>query len=251
MTDALEGVTGVEFGSFAAGPGIGKYLANFGARVIHVESVQRPDGLRTHYPPFKDDKAGLNRAGAFAFWNDSKYGVTLNLKHPQGLALAHQLVEKSDFVIENMRPGVMARLGLGYDELRKRNPRLVLLSTSNMGQTGPYADHPGFGSQLSSLSGFSELIGREDGPPLFIYGPYIDLIAVAYGGIAVLAALDHQRRTGEVLASIFRSTRRGFSSSQHHCSTSRPTATWQGATAIVTRSPSRTAATRVETDVGA
>ena len=197
MTDALEGVTGVEFGSFAAGPGIGKYLANFGARVIHVESAQRPDGLRTHYPPFKDDKAGLNRAGAFAFWNDSKYGVTLNLKHPQGLALAHQLVEKSDFVIENMRPGVMARLGLGYDELRKRNPRLVLLSTSNMGQTGPYADHPGFGSQLSSLSGFSELIGREDGPPLFIYGPYIDLIAVAYGGIAVLAALDHQRRTGE------------------------------------------------------
>ena len=92
MTDALEGVTGVEFGSFAAGPGIGKYLANFGARVVHVESAQRPDGLRTHYPPFKDDKAGLNRAGAFAFWNDSKYGVTLNLKHPQGLALAHQLV---------------------------------------------------------------------------------------------------------------------------------------------------------------
>ena len=197
MQDALEGVTGVEFGSFAAGPGIGKYLANFGARVIHVESAQRPDGLRTHYPPFKDDKVGLNRAGAFAFWNDSKYGVTLNLKHPQGLELAHRLVEKSDFVIENMRPGVMARLGFGYRQLRERNPRLVLLSTSNMGQTGPYADHPGFGSQLSSLSGFSELIGRADGPPLFIYGPFIDLIAVAFGGIAVLAALDHQRRTGE------------------------------------------------------
>jgi crotonobetainyl-CoA:carnitine CoA-transferase CaiB-like acyl-CoA transferase len=66
-----------------------------------------------------------------------------------------------------------------------------------MGQTGPYAAHPGFGSQLSSLAGFSELIGRTDGPPLFIYGPFIDLIAVAFGGIAVLAALDHQRRTGE------------------------------------------------------
>lgn len=195
--DALEGVTGVEFGSFAAGPGIGKYLANFGARVIHVESAKRPDGLRTHYPPFKDNKAGVNRAGAFAFWNDSKYGVTLDLKRPEGLQLALRLVEKSDFVIENMRPGVMGRLGLGYEDLKKRNPRLVLLSTSNMGQTGPYADHPGFGSQLSSLSGFSELMGRADGPPLFTYGPYIDLIAVAYGGIALLAALDHQRRTGE------------------------------------------------------
>src|SRR3972149_10561496 len=123
MQDALEGVTGVEFGSFAAGPGIGKYLANFGARVIHVESAQRPDGLRTHYPPLQDDKVGLTRAGAFAFWNDSKYGVTLNLKHPQGLELAHRLVEKSDFVIENMRPGVMASLGLGYRRRRAARHR--------------------------------------------------------------------------------------------------------------------------------
>jgi len=197
MSDALEQIKVIEFGGYAAGPCIGKYLANFGARVIHVESQQRPDGFRLQYPPYKDGKVGLNRSGCFALFNDSKYGVTLNLKHPEGLELAHRLVDWSDIVIENMRPGVMARLGLGYEALREHKPELIMLSTSNLGQTGPHATHPGFGSQLSSLSGFTHLIGGPDGPPHFLYGPYIDFIAVAYGGIAVLAALDHRRRTGE------------------------------------------------------
>jgi benzylsuccinate CoA-transferase BbsF subunit len=195
--EALEGVTVVEFGAYAAGPAIGKYLANFGARVIHVESRQRPDGFRLQYPPFRDNRPGLNRSGCFAFFNDSKYGVTLNLKHPRGLELALALIDRADIVIENMRPGVMARLGLGPDRLLARRPGLIVLSTTNMGQSGPYARHPGFGSQLSSLSGFTALIGRPDGPPQLLYGPYIDLIAVAYGGCAVLAALDRRRRTGK------------------------------------------------------
>ncbi len=195
--DALANVKVVEFGAYAAGPCISKYLANFGARVVHVESQQRPDGFRLQYPPFKDDRVGLNRSGCFAFFNDSKRGVTLDLKNPAGLKLAHRLVQWSDIVIENMRPGVMARLGLDHASLSKAKPELVMLSTSNMGQTGPHATHPGFGSQLSSLSGFTHLIGEPDGPPYFLYGPYIDFIAVAFGGIAVLAALDHRRRTGE------------------------------------------------------
>ncbi len=195
--DALEGVTVVEFGGYAAGPAIGKYLANFGARVIHVESENRPDGFRLQYPPFKDHKLGLNRSGCFSFFNDSKYGVTIDLKSAEGRELVLKLIENASIVIENMRPGVMQRLGLGFEILRQRNPDLVMLSTSNMGQTGPQAEHPGFGSQLSSLSGFTELIGAADGPPSLLYGPYIDLIAVAYGGAAVLAALDYAQRTGE------------------------------------------------------
>ena len=197
MKDALEQVKVLEFGAYAAGPCIGKYLANFGAEVVHVESARRPDGFRLQYPPYKDGQVGLNRSGCFAFFNDSKYGVTLDLKHPRGLELAHRLVAWSDIVIENMRPGVMERLGLGYGTLREHKPGLVMLSTSNMGQTGPHASHPGFGSQLSSLSGFTHLIGEPGGPPNFLYGPYIDFIAVAYGGISVLAALDYRRRTGE------------------------------------------------------
>lgn len=197
MKDALEQVRIVEFGGYAAGPCISKYLANFGASVVHVESQHHPDGFRLQYPPFKDGQLGLNRSGCFAFFNDSKYGVTLNLKHPEGVRIAHRLIEWSDIVVENMRPGVMGRLGLDYESLRERKPELIMLSTSNMGQTGPCATHPGFGSQLSSLSGFTHLIGEPGGPPHFLYGPYIDFIAVAYGGISVLAALDYRRRTGE------------------------------------------------------
>jgi benzylsuccinate CoA-transferase BbsF subunit len=197
MSDALAGVTVVEFGGYAAGPAIGKYLANFGARVIHVESMGRPDGFRLQYPPYKDDQVGINRSGCFAFFNDSKQGVSLDVKNPSAVALLYRLMARTDIVIENMRPGVMARLGLGYEQLRAHNPSLIMLSTSNLGQTGPRATHPGFGSQLSSLSGFTELIGEAGGPPSCLYGPYIDMIAVAYGGAAVLAALDRQRRTGE------------------------------------------------------
>ena len=197
MKDALQNLKVLELGGYAAGPCIGKYLANFGAQVVHLESQDRPDGFRLQYPPYRDGKVGLNLSGCFAFFNDSKYGVTLNIKHPEGLALAYRLVDWADVVIENMRPGVVARLGLGYQTLRERKSSLVMLSTSNMGQTGPYARHPGFGTQLSSLCGFTHFIGEPDGPPQFIYGPYVDFIAVAFGGAAILAALDHQRRTNK------------------------------------------------------
>jgi benzylsuccinate CoA-transferase BbsF subunit len=197
MNDALAGITLIEFGAYAAGPGIGKYLANFGARVIHVEAASRPDGFRLQYPPYRDNKVGLNRSGCFATFNDSKLGVTVDLKLPQGQELARRLVARADLVLENMRPGVMAKLGLDYESLKAVNPGLIMLSTNQMGQTGPNATHPGFGSQLSSLSGFTHLIGEPDGPPYFLYGPYIDLIAVAYGGVAILAALDARRRTGQ------------------------------------------------------
>lgn len=196
MEDALGQLKIVELGSYAAGPCIGKYLANFGARVIHIESRERPDGFRLQYPPYKDDAVGINRSGCFAFFNDSKKGVTLNLKHPRGLELAYRLVDWADVVIENMRPGVVAKLGLGHETLRQRKPSLIMLSTSNLGQTGPYAHHPGFGSQLSSLCGFTNFIGQPQGPPQFLYGPYVDFIAVAFGGAAILAALDYQKRAG-------------------------------------------------------
>ena len=194
---ALEGVKVVEFGGYAAGPHIGKMLGNYGAIVVHVESHGRPDGFRLEYPPYKDGIAGINRSGCFALFNDSKYGVTVDVKKPEGLELARRLTDWADVVIENMRPGVMARLGLGYDEVSKTNPHLVMLSTCNMGQTGPRAHTPGFGSQLSSLAGFCGAIGEQDGPPMLLYGPYIDFIASVMGCSAVLAALDDSRHTGK------------------------------------------------------
>src|SRR5437763_14588747 len=110
MKDALEQVKVLEFGAYAAGPGIGKYMANFGAEVIHVESKQRPDGFRLQYPRFKDGQGGLNRSGCFAFFNDSKFCVTLDLKNPGGLKRHYGPRAWSDIVIETMRPGVMSSL---------------------------------------------------------------------------------------------------------------------------------------------
>ena len=144
---------------FAAGPVISKHMANFGAEVIRVESHLNPDGFRAHYPPFADNQPGLDRSGCFAVFNDGKLGVTLNLKAPEGVDLAKQLVARADVVIENFTPGTLNRLGLGYEALRAVRPDLVMLSSCNMGQTGPYAHHPGFGSMLSSLGGFTNLTG--------------------------------------------------------------------------------------------
>jgi crotonobetainyl-CoA:carnitine CoA-transferase CaiB-like acyl-CoA transferase len=193
---ALEGVKIVEFGGYAAGPHVGKMLANFGATVVHVESMSRPDGFRMQYPPYKDDKPGINSGGCFTYFNDSKYGVTIDLKNAEGRKLARRLADWCDVVIENMRPGVIDRLGLGFQELRKSNPGLIMLSTCNMGQTGPRADTPGFGSQLSALAGFCGLTGEKEGPPMLLYGPYIDYVASTLAATAVLAALERRQRTG-------------------------------------------------------
>ena len=196
VVQALDGLKLVIFGAYAAGPHIGKVLANYGATVVHVESRDRPDGFRLQYPPFKG-RAGLDRSACFSYFNDSKYAVTLNLKAADGMALAHKLVAWSDVVVENMRPGVMERLGLGYAALAKEKPGIIMLSTCNMGQTGPRADQPGFGSQLSALAGFCGLTGDPDGPPMLLYGPYIDFIASSLGSAAVLAAIDQRHRTGK------------------------------------------------------
>src|SRR5919198_5983129 len=109
---ALAGIRVVEFGGFAAGPVVGKHLANYGAEVIRVESRARLDGFRTHYPPYKDNIPGIERAGIFNFFNDGKRSVTINLKAPRGIELARKLVGRADVVVENFTPGTMARLGL-------------------------------------------------------------------------------------------------------------------------------------------
>ena len=197
MSSALDGLRVIEFGGYAAGPVVGKYLGNYGAEVIRIESRTRLDGFRTHYPPFKDNVPGPDRAGIFNYFNDGKRSVTLNLKTKRGVELALALVERADVVVENFTPGAMARLGLSYDAVSQRNPRLVMLSTCNLGQFGPRATQPGFGSHLTSLSGFTQLQGEPDGTPVLLYGPYIDYIAVGYGVAAVLAALLRRSATGE------------------------------------------------------
>ncbi|MDE3112948.1 MAG: CoA transferase [Chloroflexota bacterium] len=193
---ALAGIRVVEVGFAAAGPLVGKYLANHGAEVIKLESSRAPDVFRSTYPPFKDNVPGPDRAAMFAFYNDGKRSVTLDLKHPRGMELARALVAKSDVLIESFPAGTMAKRGLAYPELIRENPGLVMLSSCNQGQTGPHAQHPGYGSQLTCLAGFVHLLGERERAPVFLYGPYIDYIAVGYGVIGVLAGLARRAATG-------------------------------------------------------
>lgn len=197
MTRALEGTRVVELGWAAAGPLVGTYLAQHGADVIHVESSTVLDPFRSTYPPFKDNLVGPDRAGMFAFYNAGKRGVTLDLKQPRAVELVLRLVKTADVVIESFPAGTLARRGLGHDALRRARPDLVILSSCNQGQTGPHAQHPGYGSQLTALAGFNELLGEPGRTPVILYGPYIDYIAVGYGVIAILAALERRRRTGD------------------------------------------------------
>jgi len=197
IPQALKDLKVIEVGGYAAGPWIGKVLANYGATVIHIEASDRPDGFRLQYPPYRDGKKGINRSGCFSYFNDSKYAVTIDIKKPGGLKLAHRLSDWADILIENMRPGVIDRIGLGYNELKKTNSDLIFLSTCNMGQTGPRSATGGFGSQLSALAGFCGLTGDAEGSPQLLYGPYIDFVAALVGAPIILAALDKRRRTGE------------------------------------------------------
>jgi crotonobetainyl-CoA:carnitine CoA-transferase CaiB-like acyl-CoA transferase len=124
---ALEGLKVVEAAAYAAGPVVGKHLVDQGATVVHVESRIRPDGFRTHYPPYKDNIHGLNRSGLFALCNSEKLGITLNLKKgPDALALARRIVSWADVMVENFSPGTIGRLGLSYEALKEINPGLIM-----------------------------------------------------------------------------------------------------------------------------
>ena len=193
----FEDVKILEFGQIVAGPLISTYMADYGAEVVHVESKNRPDQYRL-YPPFKDNKPGVNRGYDFAIYSHNKYGITLNLRNPKAIDIAKRILKNwANVVTENFTPGVMARLGLGFEELKKVKPDLIMLSSCNLGQTGPYAKHPGMGSHLTHLSGFTHMSGWPDRDPLILFGPYIDFIGVVYGAMALTAALDYRRRTGK------------------------------------------------------
>ncbi|MFC1532550.1 CaiB/BaiF CoA transferase family protein [Thermodesulfobacteriota bacterium] len=193
---ALENVVVINFGWVLAAPVTGKYLADLGATVIRIESVHRPDPLRVS-TPYKDNISGINRSCYYALYNANNYSMAINLKHPKGIDTAKRLVAKSDVVIENFTPGSMKRLGLGYEDLKEVKSDIIMLSLSMQGQTGPYASHLGFGSQLTGLTGFTHLTGWPDRPPVQPYAGVTDACTPSLGAAAVIAALLHRRKTGK------------------------------------------------------
>lgn len=192
---AFAGLKVADFSWVGVGPIIAKALADHGATVVHVESANRPDVLR-QLPPMQNGVAGLDNAFFMANFNTSKLGLALDMSRTEGRAIARQLVDWADVVVESFTPGTMARLGLDHETLAQARPDLVMLSTCMRGQTGPQRRYGGFGNQGAALAGLVGITGWPDRPPAGPWGAYTDFIAPRYGVAALAAALQHRARTG-------------------------------------------------------
>jgi len=190
----LEGVKIADFSSALVGPFTTKPLADFGAQMIHVESKRWPD-MRTSRP-FKDKIQGFNRSAYFNREHTSQLSVALNLASPQGIEVAKKIVAWADIVVENFAGGAMDRMGLGYKELKKIKPDIIMMSSCMMGQTGPYSKHPGYGRPLTALTGFTNITGWPDREATDL-NVYTDFVAPHFNSLAILAALDYRDRTGK------------------------------------------------------
>jgi len=196
MDRALEGVRILDFSWVITGPLATKYLANMGATVVKVEYPRHVD-LTRHYPPFTDGIQGINRSATFAKYNDGKYGMKLNLKHPRSMEVVEKLVRWADVVLENFTPGTMERLGLSYEDLREMKSGIIMIRASLMGQTGPYSRQPGFGTMLQAYGGFTSSMHWPGRMPAGTSVPWTDFLGAGFTAIAVLAALDYKMKHGK------------------------------------------------------
>jgi crotonobetainyl-CoA:carnitine CoA-transferase CaiB-like acyl-CoA transferase len=189
---ALDGLRVLDLATFIAGPFVGGMLAEYGADVVKVEQPGTGDSLR---------ELGHKAKGRALFWALEARGrrsITLNLREARGQELALQLIERSDIVIENFRPGTLERWNLGFEQMQAVNPGVILVRVSAYGQTGPYASRPGFGRIAQAFGGLTYLAGHPDRPPVNPGSATLaDYAAGLFGTTAALAALDHRRRTGQ------------------------------------------------------
>jgi benzylsuccinate CoA-transferase BbsF subunit len=192
---ALAGLRVIDFTWVGVGPLLTKYLADFGAEVLRIESRTHPDSFR-FAPPFVADQPGLERSAQFLNLNTSKSHVTLNLNHPQGRELACRLIARADVVAENFTSHVMERWRLTYDDLRQIKPDVVMISLSMEGRTGPHRQALGFGTVLQAAAGLAYVTGWPDRPPSIPGVAYTDWTTPFFGLVALLAALDYRQRTG-------------------------------------------------------
>lgn len=190
----LSGIRVLDVATFIAAPYTAAILGEFGAEVIKVEQPSGGDPMRRF-------GSATARDGDTLVWLSearNKESVTLDLKHSDGAALFKRLVAVSDVVCENFRPGTLEKWGLGWDELRAVNPRLVLLRVSGYGQTGPYKDRPGFARIAHAFGGLSTLAGMPGGIPVTPGSTSLaDYMSGLYGAVGVLLALRHRDQTGE------------------------------------------------------
>ena len=187
----LEGVKIADFSRVIVGPLSTKTLCDWGATVVKIEGRSRLGHYRTTGPE-------PDLSAHFTSWNTGKLSIAINLANDKGIQLAKKIVAWSDVVVESFAGGSMQRMGLGYEALKQVRPDIIMLSSCMQGQTGPFASHPGWGFQLSALSGFCHITGWPDRPPPEL-GVYTDFVAPHFNVTTILAALLYRRRTGRGL----------------------------------------------------
>jgi crotonobetainyl-CoA:carnitine CoA-transferase CaiB-like acyl-CoA transferase len=186
----LQGLRVLDAGTMIAGPLAATHLADFGADVVKIEQPNIGDPMR-HWAPMKD--------GRSLWWKviaRNKRLITLSLSHPEGQALFRRMVADTDIVVENYRPGTFERWGLGYAELAKINPRLVLVRVSGFGQTGPYAHRGGYGTVAEAFSGIPSFTGFADRPPTLPGFPMADSVAATFAAMAAMFAVYRRDQGG-------------------------------------------------------
>jgi formyl-CoA transferase len=186
----LAGLKVLELGTLIAGPFAARILAEFGAEVIKIESPDGGDPLRKWRKLYE---------GTSLWWYlqaRNKKSVTVNLKHPEGVAIVRALAKEADIVVENFRPGVLEKLGLGWEALSAENPGLVMLRLSGFGQSGPMAAQPGFGAIGESMGGLRYVTGFPDRPPVKTGISIGDSIAALWGALGAMMALRHKEVNG-------------------------------------------------------
>ena len=192
MPGPINGVKVLELAQIMAGPTCGLMLADLGAEVIKIEKIPGGDDTRRFVPP---DING--ESSAFMMMNRNKKGIAINLKDRDGINIFKSMVKKSDVVIENYRKGTMEKLGIGYDELKRINPKIILCEISGYGRSGPYAEKGGFDLVAQGMSGLMSITGEsKDKPPMKVGVPLTDITAGILGATGVLAALINRQKTG-------------------------------------------------------
>ena len=192
----LADVKMLDFAWVMAGPAGTRMLADYGARIVRVESPTRIDTART-LQPHQNDRFGADSSGLFGNCNAGKLGIAIDIGNPRAREVILDLVRWADVVTESFSPKAMRKWALDYASLRNIRPDIIMLSTCLFGQTGPLRQIAGFGNMAAAIAGFSNLAGWPDRTATGVFGAYTDYIAPRYTAIAILAALEHRRRTGE------------------------------------------------------
>ena len=187
----LDGITVLDLTRVLSGPYCTMLLADMGARVIKIEQPGKGDDTRAWGPPFLEGESAY-----FLSINRNKESVTLDFKHEEGRAIARDLIARSDVLVENFRPGTLARIGLDYGSLASDFPRLIFCSVSGFGQTGPRSAEPGYDAVIQAEGGLMSITGAPDGPPFRLGVAIADIVSGMFAAHGITLALYARERTG-------------------------------------------------------